>query len=236
MILFGKFQGRGTGVDRHGARMPAHVVSVGIPGLSKIAKLCPMRPPKWTADPWVRVCATKRQPSNEPTPRRALRPRCAARLINAKRTCACKQWRSQPLGPEHHGGQVCRYAASLIQGKPGKGEGLGDPGVLFGRVSRICPCSRPWSTRRSGEAEGQRAVFFGRASPIGPRKRKPDSAPFPSCRRQPNQMSTRLVQRDMFLSSRRHVVNGRAGFCRTCKGPGMPVRCRISGAGKGIAR
>lgn len=120
--------------------------------------------------------------------------------------------------------QVCRYAASLIQGKPGKGEGLDDPGVLFFlRVSRICPCSRGF-------------FFFGRASPTGPRKRKPDSALFPSGRRQPNQKSIRLVHCDMFLSSCRNAVNGRACLCSPCKGPGVSMRCRISGAGKSIAR
>lgn len=69
-------------------------------------------------------------PSNEPTSRRAPWPRCAAGKRNANLCVqACKQlaWlRSYPLGPERHGGQVCRqvcrYAESLIQGRPGKGE------------------------------------------------------------------------------------------------------------------
>lgn len=141
--------------------------------------------------------------------------------------------------PRRSGMQACRYAASLIQGKPGKGEGLGDPGVLFWRVSRIGPCSRPWSTRRVREAEEQRAVFFGRALPIGPRKRKPDSAPFPSPRRQPNQMSTRLVHRDKAPPAAvqpSSCCEWTRRLLQNLQGTWHVLRCRISGAGKGIAR
>ena len=172
---------------------------------------------------------------------RALWLRCFTRQRNAS---LCTQtaepgvatiWIRNATAVRYAGMQV-RSKLDSGQARKRRGTGRSRGTFFFLRVSRICPCSRPWSTRRVREAEEQSAVFFGRASPTGPHKRKPDAAPFPSGRRQPNQKSIRLVHCDMFLSSCRNAVNGRACLCSPCKGPGISMRCRISGAGKNIAR
>lgn len=209
-----------------GARMSAHGVPVGIPESFKIAKLCSMRPPRRTADPWGRVCTTKGQPSNEPTSRRALAALCGS--TQKKNANSCRQAAEPGVAVWVRSATAVRYAGMQVrseldsaQARKRRGTGR-SRGILFGGCQDMS--LQPPLVDRRGRGSGRAACsfFFGRASPIGPRKGKPDSAPFPW--RQPNP-----------FSGRRHAVNGRAGLSSTCKGPGIFVRCRISGAGKRIA-
>lgn len=61
--------------------------------------------------------------------------------------------------PRRSGMQVCRYAASLIQRKPGKGEGLGDPGVYFLEGIKDMSLQPPLVNRR-GRGGGRAACSF----------------------------------------------------------------------------
>lgn len=56
--IFSKFKDVQQALMGIGQVCQATLNSMDTPRLSKIAKLCPMRPPRRTADPWGRVCAT----------------------------------------------------------------------------------------------------------------------------------------------------------------------------------